>query len=434
MGILDRGDYDKALVLGAGSGRDMASCILLTQGLREQGIVVDLAGFLTPWALHTFGGRLERPVNELTGKRSRKFIASRQEVSLDSYFEPELKKLNTELGLGVGSFYLFSLQYGTQRLRSQLESLIKKNSYDVLIALDVGGDILARKKDYPWLLTPIVDFSCLTILGGLRSDIDCYLTVAAPGVDGEIPCENLMEIFDELESKGLVLSSDVLVKGSKAYQAYRSISNSLNLRTGSNSNTFRLIEKVVSSKRARMSETLKKTVSLGERRWTFSFPLDLSLSLAKRVYYFDLKSIHAMRDISFGYDSVLEAFVKLRQLGAGGTEVDLSFVPRAMEGGGYKDTVFLLTPPQRVRGKKRKAMLEHGIRLTGQGVIPYSMILEEDASILSFPPSLQVVEADRGFCALYQSRNEQARAKLTRISSSATEEYVGSTGMTKLPD
>ncbi|MDY6953183.1 MAG: DUF1152 domain-containing protein, partial [Thermodesulfobacteriota bacterium] len=255
MGIFSGSHYSKALVVGAGSGRDMASCVLVTEALRQGRIAVDLAGFLTPWALHTFDGELEGPINELKGQESRKFIPSQEEVSLDTYFEPELFRLNREVGLGVGRFYLFSLQYGTKRLKDALRRLVSQNAYDCVVALDVGGDILAQKEDYPWLLTPIVDFSCLSLLGGLGARPDCYLVVAAPGVDGEIPLPNLTEIFRELQAKGLVLDCEVLERESGPYQAYRTVGNLLNARTGSRSNTFRLIEKVLSSNSPHLSET-----------------------------------------------------------------------------------------------------------------------------------------------------------------------------------
>ena len=392
MEILNDKNYSKALVIGAGSGRDIASSVLVTDKLRKLRIGVDLAGFLTPWALHTFDGELEKPVNELADKRSKKFIPSREGVSLDSYFEPELVKLNREFGLEIEKIYLLSLQYGTAKLRDQLERLIKENSYDAIIALDVGGDILARKKDYPWLLTPIVDFSCLSILAGLRSRIDSYLTVVAPGVDGEIPCRNLQEIFNELKNKGLVLCTEELRKSSSNYQAFQRINNEISSRTGSYSNTFRLIEKVVCSSRAHISETLEKRVSVKERRWKLSLPIDLRQSLAKGMYHFDLKSIHSIRDVGLSYKNIFEAFVKLKQLGVGGTEVDLSFVPGSIEGGGYKDTFFFLTPPERLEGRVRMGMLEHGIKLTAQGDIQCSVILAKDKHALNLPPILDVHE------------------------------------------
>jgi hypothetical protein len=394
MGIFSKKSYSKALVIGAGSGRDIASCVLVTEKLRKLGIGFDLAGFLTPWALHMFDGELEKPVNELADNRSKKFIASKEGVFLDSYFEPTLYKLNREFGLEVGHFYLFSLQYGTERLRSELEDLIRKNAYDVLVAVDIGGDILARKKDYPWLLTPIVDFSCLSIVAGLRSTIDTHLTVIAPGVDGEIPCQNLQEILDELEGKGLVLGFEELTNSSSHYQAYQRINHEINSRTGSASNTFRLIERVLASSKAHISETLEKRVSVEGRKWHLSFPVDLRPFLAKGVYHFDLRSIYSMRNTGLSYGSVFEAFRKLKELGAGGTELDLSFVTGSIGDGGCEDIVFLLTPPDRLEESLRIEILTYGIQLTARGDIPCSVILAKDRSALEIPSNLSIHEKE----------------------------------------
>jgi hypothetical protein len=394
MEIFSKKSYSKALVIGAGSGRDIASCVLVTEKLRKLGIGVDLAGFLTPWALHMFDGELEKPVNELADNRSKKFIPSRKRVFLDTYFEPTLYKLNRELGLEVDHLYLFSLQYGTARLGSELENLIRKNAYDVLIAVDIGGDILARKKDYPWLLTPIVDFSCLTIVAGLRSTIDSLLTVIAPGVDGEIPSQNLQEILDELEGEGLVLGFEELTKSSSRYQAYQRINHEINSRTSSVSNTFRLIERVLASSRAHISETLEKKLSVEGRKWNISFPIDLKPFLAKGVYHFDLRRIYSMRDTGLSYESVFEAFKKLKELGAGGTELDLSFAPSSIDGRGYHDAVFLLTPPNRIEEGIRKEILEYGIKLTALGDIPCSVILAKDRHAFHLPPDLDLHEKE----------------------------------------
>ena len=385
--------YSKVLVIGAGSGRDIASSVLVTEKLLKLRIEVDLAGFLTPWALHTFDGELEKPVNDLEGMRSRKFIASREGVYLDSYFEPELAKLIREYGLELGKLYLFSLQYGTTKLGDQIEKLIKKNSYDALIVVDVGGDILARKKDYPWLLTPIVDFSCLSILAGLRSSIDSYLTVVAPGVDGEIPCRNLQEIFDELKNKEMVLSREELIKSSSHYQTFQRISNEINSRTRSYSNTFRLIERVVCSTREKISDSLEKKATVKGRSWKLSFPVELRRSLAKGMYHFDLKSIHTIREVGLSYNNIFEAFMKLKQLGAGGTEVDLSFVPGCVERGEYKDIMFLLTPPERLESRVRKGIFEYGIKLTEKGDIECSVILSKDKHAFGIPSNLEINES-----------------------------------------
>jgi hypothetical protein len=379
----------------------MASCVLVTESLRERKIAADLAGFLTPWALHTFNGKLERPINGLTGQKSRKFMASHEDCALGSYFEPELFRLNTELDLGVGRFYCLSLQYGTQELGNELDRLVRDNAYDVIIALDVGGDILARKEDYPWLLTPMVDFSCLSILGGLRSDIDSYLMVAAPGVDGEIPPRNLVDLFNALEAKGLVLDDAFLERKSRCYRAYRAVGNRLNARTESRSNTFRLIEKVLSSRSAHLAETLEKRVSLEDRKWRLSFSLDLRVSLAQKVYCFDLKAVCALQDTILTYHGIVDAFFQLKELGAGGTEVDLSFVPSSIGAGRYGKTVFFLTPPERLNGPVRREILKHGLELIGQGHIPCAIMLRKDSDTLDFPPNVDVFDKEGAFIQVY---------------------------------
>lgn len=382
--------YSKALVIGAGSGRDIASCILVTERLRRTGVEIDLAGFLSPWALHMFDEVLEKPVNELTGKRSKKFIPSGEGISLDSYFEPTLYRLNSEFNLGVGSFYLFSLQYGTERLGHELAELVKGNSYDAVIAVDIGGDILARKKDYPWLLTPIVDFSCLSIVAGLHSGIDIYLTIVAPGTDGELPCRNLQEIMGEFEEQGLILGFEELTMDSSHYKKYERVNREINSRTGSRSNTFRLIERVLSVSSANVLDAREKRVFVKDRKWHLSFPVHLSPSLAKGMYHLDLKGVHSMRDARLSYESVLEAFRELKALNAGGTELDLSFVTSSIDDRGYHDIVFLLTPPDRIEEPVRREILAYGIQLTACGDIPCSVLLAKDRSAVEIPPNLSI--------------------------------------------
>ena len=385
--------YSRVLVIGAGSGRDIASCVLVTERFRQIGVEVDLAGFLSPWALHMFEEVLERPINKLTRTQSKKFIPSRESVALESYFEPTLYMLNRELHLGVGSFYLFSLQYGTERLGRELGRLVEENSYDAVVAVDIGGDILARKKDYPWLLTPIVDFSCLSILARLRTGVDSYLTVVAPGTDGELPSRNLQEILTELQREGLVLGFEELSRDSGHYKMYERVNREINSRTGSRSNTFRLIERVVDSN-VNVSETRAKRVFVKDKEWHLSFPVELWPSLAKGVYHLDLRGVHAMRGETLIYENVLKAFTELKALKSGGTELDLSFVTGSIDDRGCQDIVFLLTPPERIEDSLRREILAYGMQLTARGDIPCSALLAKDRSAVDIPSNLRLHEEE----------------------------------------
>jgi hypothetical protein len=270
-------------VIGAGSGRDIASTVLLTEGIRKQG-KVDLAGFLTPWALHRFNGELEKPINKPT--KSEKFIPMKEE-SLDSYFEPLLPILNRELDLGIDDFFLFSLQYGTETLKRELRKLIAQKQYDLIMAVDVGGDILAGKRDLVDVSTPIVDLTCLEILSDIQTN-EKILAVMAPGSDGEIPLERLEEILQELQEKNLVLDIKEINKESEDYQKYVEVNEQINHRTTSTSGTFEFIKK---------NEC--------------------------KTFFLDLDGMRSERDIGpIQFRNILEAHEKFKRLGAKGTEVE----------------------------------------------------------------------------------------------------------------
>lgn len=398
--FFDGSSYSRALVVGAGSGRDMASGVLITEALRHAGAEVDLGGFLTPWALHTFEGELEKPVNKLVGGKNRKFLPFKESEPLDVYFEPELVELNRELELGIRRFYLFSLHYGIGKLATALERLIAENAYDAVIAMDVGGDILAREKDYSRLLTPMVDFSCLGILGQINVGADRYLAVIAPGVDGEIPGRQLKEIFEELEARALIVSSEKMDRESAAYQRFKRINREINSRTGSQSNTFRLVEKVLEQPGSNILERLEKKIRIGEKAWRLSFPVELESTLSASAYYFELESIHAIRRKALSYRNVFEGFIQMKQLGAGGTEADLSFVPRRLENGRFGEIIFLLTPCQRIEGEERKEIIEYGLALTDRGYIPHALVSEEDLQIADIPAGLKFRKEDRAHTGL----------------------------------
>lgn len=375
MMVLRQKKYKKALVIGAGSGRDMASAVLLTEGLRKHGTRVDLAGFLTPWALHSFEGKLEKPINHLTAD-SRKFIANRKDTPLEIYFEPEMLKLNQEMNLGIDDFYLFSLQHGTEKLRMQLEKLASQ--YDLILAVDVGGDILARKGDFPSLLTPIVDLSCLEILAKLKCKADINLAVVAPGVDGEINIDNLAEIFDELERKRLLSSMEDIDAKSEDYQRFVIVNEEINRRTNAKSNTTRIISTILSHPDEKPTGEFIKTLQINERRWEISFAVKLAKDFLNKIFYLDLKRFKSIREnIEMEYKNILEAFVKFRR-NVRGSEVDLTHIIKE----GDNDTIFLLTPGNFVKGEKRKEILGYGIERIAEGKINQALILEEDKVLL----------------------------------------------------
>nr|VFK55742.1 MAG: Protein of unknown function (DUF1152) [Candidatus Kentron sp. TUN]VFK56237.1 MAG: Protein of unknown function (DUF1152) [Candidatus Kentron sp. TUN]VFK65484.1 MAG: Protein of unknown function (DUF1152) [Candidatus Kentron sp. TUN] len=315
-------NHKRALVIGAGSGRDIASAILIAEELREQGIEFDIAGFLTPFAVHTFAGEMEHPVNRLE-LPSKKYLFGAQEIS-GFYFEPELPGLFEEFSIDVGNIYLLSLHYGTERLRQDLAQLIEKNNYDLILAVDIGGDILTTKQLLPELLNPIVDLACLEVLATCDTDIDMHLIEIAPGADGEFGPDNLRILLNRHK----VLRQERIDRNSNGYRRYRTLNEEIGVRTSSQSNTFRLIDEINGSEiKGPIQQKIMKYFGKLDRVEKCSFDITLDAELMRSIYYYDLREVYERNGLTYRFDNVLDSHKKIRQLGALSTEVDLTYLP-----------------------------------------------------------------------------------------------------------
>ncbi|WP_405655483.1 DUF1152 domain-containing protein [Streptomyces sp. NBC_01386] len=78
--------------------------------------------------------------------------------------------------------------HGAEGITHQLEELIAHLAPESIDLLDVGGDILA-KGDEPTLRSPLAD--ALTLAACCQVNAPVKLLVAGPGLDGEIPAEDL---------------------------------------------------------------------------------------------------------------------------------------------------------------------------------------------------------------------------------------------------
>jgi hypothetical protein len=116
--------------------------------------------------------------------------------------------------------------------------------------------------------------------------------------------------------------------------------------------------------------------------------------LAKGVYHLDLKGVQSMRGETLIYESVFQAFTKLKAMNSGGTELDLSFVAGSIDERGCHDVVFLLTPPERVADSIRREILTHGMQMTARGDIPCSALLAKDRSAVDIPLNLSLHEKE----------------------------------------
>lgn len=369
--------------MGAGSGRDLANALLVREELRPELESVDLAGFLTPWAWHQILGSVERPVTLLSGPAKKYLLATPRE-DVRGFFEPLLPGLNERLGLAVGEIFLLSLQYGTAALGAALQELVHRKAYDTVIAVDVGGDILAEEQDRGGLLTPVVDFSCLDLLTELPGEVRTILAVVAPGTCGEVASERLLELRERFIAAGAVLETRPIEAGSPAFRTVTAVDSDLNRATGVASHTMEVLQATVRTvPRRTFNQEYARTYRLGERSWSAGFPVTIVPSLQALTLFLDPRRVRSLlRRPKLQFQSVLEAHLMLKMWGACGTELDCSFLACADKSHRVCDYVYALTPCCHFRGEIRRRLLHDlGSACAGGSIGPALHFVDDDAEL-----------------------------------------------------
>ncbi|MET8786701.1 DUF1152 domain-containing protein [Streptomyces sp. NPDC004589] len=90
---------------------------------------------------------------------------------------------------------LIDPRHGAEGIARQLEELIGHFKPPTIDLLDVGGDILARG-DEPTLKSPLAD--ALTLAACCQVDAPIRLLIAGPGLDGEVPVDDIRSLFGPL--------------------------------------------------------------------------------------------------------------------------------------------------------------------------------------------------------------------------------------------
>lgn len=106
--------------------------------------------------------------------------------------------------------YLFDLNGGAEGIKRGLKEAIELAGADLLIAVDAGGDVLARPEDEE-VWSPLADSICLAAVKEI--EIESWVAVFGPGCDGELPPQKVLERVSEAWRRGgnkggFVLSKD----------------------------------------------------------------------------------------------------------------------------------------------------------------------------------------------------------------------------------
>jgi Protein of unknown function (DUF1152) len=197
-------DGRRVLVLGAGGGFDVVAAEMVRRSLlrRDPGREVDIAGLLNPKFEHHYV-RAREAVPERAVNRAAGVVRFRR-ASLDEPDRPYAERVregqpkpmpDALLADAVsGPVYQLSTRFG-------LDELVDfAAGYDVLLACDVGGDVLYGGPADNMARTPLMDAFSLALLRRAHHERGTTGTVLllGPGTDGELPAGRLAAAFDTL--------------------------------------------------------------------------------------------------------------------------------------------------------------------------------------------------------------------------------------------
>jgi len=315
--MLNKIPYRKPLVIGTGGGNDIVSACLVVANLRDKGIIADVAGVCSPGAVHTYEFSEEMPINVVTSG-TRRYIHSKN-VKEISFLDSKIPELLGNEGISSRVYHL-SFRHGTRRLIEDLGCLVKERGYDGIIAVDVGGDILARGKKDPTILSPLMDFSTLYVLSKLSTP--STLVEFGLQTDGELRPQGCAEILDELRSGGIMLDEQEIKLADKPVQVFKRINDRVkHVRSGH--------AVVMALKTLESSEDLHEDYRFGVRvldqHVTYNFPITLESKYFGKVFIIDLKKLAETRKLAFPYKNTLELFLKTKQIVDTKTEMDLLY-------------------------------------------------------------------------------------------------------------
>lgn len=186
-------NYKKVLVLAVGGGNDSVSTILIQEQLRKKFNFkpksTDIVAVL-PDCLN-YEGLVETNIKDLNiiTDQSNRFVGKKL---IKAFPEKVLSKYKSSFKeLNIDNIYGISMINGSIGIYNVLSKLLIEKEYDLILAIDVGGDFISHKENVE-VLSPMMDGYMLYALKSLKSFIKeknlntkVLFSIFGLGTDGE---------------------------------------------------------------------------------------------------------------------------------------------------------------------------------------------------------------------------------------------------------
>jgi Protein of unknown function (DUF1152) len=203
------------LVLAVGGGNDSVSTLLIQKQLQKTfsyypekiNVVAMLPDCLDYEGLQSTGHPLVGIVNENT----QRFVQGKLMTAFPERILSSHKNIISSLL--VENVYGLSMKSGSIGIAQALKYLLSTQDFDLILAMDVGGDFIAVPENIE-VLSPMMDAYMMYALKSLQEDlksIPVIYGVFGLGTDGETTPDLLCKALDTVDSyQGSFIESDVL--------------------------------------------------------------------------------------------------------------------------------------------------------------------------------------------------------------------------------
>lgn len=191
-------EYERVLLIGMGGGGDVVGTLPTYRFLESIKKDVYLGG-LTWERLIVDPKPGPRKTEEIINARriSKYAVLANSETRTESGVTFSESLISSKIGKEV---ILIDVSGGVEGTRESLEDVVCELDFDLVIGIDVGGDVLARGNE-PGLRSPLADSLMLAALNSLKG-ADTLIGVFGYGSDGELSVRELNERFSEICRKG----------------------------------------------------------------------------------------------------------------------------------------------------------------------------------------------------------------------------------------
>lgn len=241
----------KTLLLGAGGGNDIFSCMAAAAITKPEG-EWDIAGVYSPFHVHTGSIPTETEgVFETTEKSKRIPHGSDRAVML---IDAEVVKAVAGFKSKPGRVLGVSLSHGSRAITNLCKA------YDKVYLVDVGGDVFytgpRSHSAFRDIISPM--FDALSLVGVRDSNVPSEIIELGPCTDGELPARYVIPFISVKATRQPLVTSD-LQEWMDAYDRH--------IRGVRAGNTVRLLIEALHSDKEEITADFSFRAHLGDRKW-----------------------------------------------------------------------------------------------------------------------------------------------------------------------